>query len=66
MAQASVRFALDNEDVSTVLVGYSDEGQIEAAAAASAMPSFDEARHKRLEGLWASDFGLAGEKQGAG
>ncbi len=59
LAQAGVRFALDNPSTSTVMVGFSDEAQIDAAvAAAGAEPLSAEARAK-LRALWAADRGLA-------
>ncbi len=60
LAQASVRFALDHPSTSTVVVGFSDEAQIDAAAAAAdAEPLADDVRSKLRE-LWATDLGLAG------
>ena len=59
LAQAGVRFALDNPSTSTVMVGFSDEAQIDAAAAAAdAEPLTAEVRAK-LQALWATDLGLA-------
>ncbi len=56
IAQASVRFAVDNPNVSVVLVGFSDEAQMDDAvnAAASAPITSDELETMRA--LWASDF----------
>ena len=60
MAQAAVRFALDNAATSTVMVGYSEEAQIDAAAAAAdAEPLADDVLAKLRE-LWATDLVLAG------
>ena len=54
LAQAGVRFALDNPSTSTVIVGFSDEAQIDAAAAAAgAEPLSDEALAK-LRAVWAA------------
>ena len=60
VAQAAVRFALDHAATSTVVVGYSEEAQIDAAAsAADAEPLTDDVLAKLRE-LWATDLGLAG------
>jgi aryl-alcohol dehydrogenase-like predicted oxidoreductase len=56
VAQASVRFALDNDNVSVVLVGFSDQAQIEAAAAAQASTSLSSINMQRVHQLWATDF----------
>ena len=60
VAQASIRFALDNPATSTVMVGFSDEAQIHAAVAAAEAPPLDAGVRARLQELWASDLGLAG------
>ncbi|MEE8518585.1 MAG: aldo/keto reductase [Dehalococcoidia bacterium] len=54
--QASIRLALDNPATSVVLVGYSDEGQIDEAVAAADLPSITPDQRTRLAGLWDSDF----------
>jgi len=56
IAQASIRFALDNPKVHIVLVGFSNEGQIEDAAATVAGPSLTTDDMDRLRRLWATDF----------
>jgi aryl-alcohol dehydrogenase-like predicted oxidoreductase len=56
--QAAVRFALDNPNVSTVLVGYSDTTQISEAAACSDKESIPESSLEKLRNLWANDFGI--------
>jgi aryl-alcohol dehydrogenase-like predicted oxidoreductase len=56
VAQASVRFALDNDNVSVVLVGFSDQAQIEAAAAAQASTPLSPSNMQRVNQLWATDF----------
>ncbi|UCC16535.1 MAG: aldo/keto reductase [Dehalococcoidales bacterium] len=56
LPQAAVRFALDNPNVSTVLVGYSNNAQITDAAACSGMKPIPESKLERLTRLWASDF----------
>ena len=54
--QASIRFALDNPATSVVLVGYSDEGQIDEAVAAGDLPSITAAERAKLARLWQTDF----------
>jgi aryl-alcohol dehydrogenase-like predicted oxidoreductase len=56
--QAAVRFALDNPNVSTVLVGYSNDTQISEAATCSGKQPIPEAQLERLTRLWATDFGI--------
>jgi L-galactose dehydrogenase/L-glyceraldehyde 3-phosphate reductase len=56
VAQASIRFALDNPNVSTVLVGFSDETQIDDAAAAANGSPLSAVDMDRIRTLWASDF----------
>ncbi len=55
-AQASVTFALMNANVSTVLVGFSDAGQIDVAASCSGAAPLPAAAMARLRKLWSSDF----------
>lgn len=57
LAEAGIRFALMNPDVSTVLVGYSNVAQIEEAAACSVGEPFPKGLVNQLEGLWATNFG---------
>jgi aryl-alcohol dehydrogenase-like predicted oxidoreductase len=56
VAQASVRFALDNDKVSVVLVGFSGQDQIEAAVGAQGMAELSASDMERIGALWASDF----------
>ena len=58
MPQASVRFALMHQGISTVLVGYSNLEQIEEAAAASDKEPITDSARERLMELWATDFGI--------
>ncbi|MFC1947661.1 aldo/keto reductase [Chloroflexota bacterium] len=58
MPQAAVRFALDNPNLSTVLVGYSNNTQITEAAACSGMEPIPESMLERLTRLWDADFGI--------
>lgn len=57
LPQAGIRFALMNKDVSTVLVGYSNIGQIGEAAGCSVEEPFPKGLIDKLRGLWAMDFG---------
>jgi len=57
LPQAGIRFALMDKDVSTVLVGYSDIGQIEEAAGCSVEDPFPKNMIDRLQRLWSTDFG---------
>lgn len=57
LPQAAVRFALMHHGVSTVLVGFSNLGQIEEAAACSGKAPLPRLAIERLRKLWASDFG---------
>lgn len=56
VAQASVRFALDNDKVSIVLVGFSSQDQIEAAVAAQDSESLSANDMERMDQLWSTDF----------
>ncbi len=56
--QAAVRFALDNSNVSTVLVGYSNNSQIMEAVACSEKNPIPEPAMEKLRNLWATDFGI--------
>lgn len=59
IAQASVRFALDDDKVNVVLVGFSDIGQIDQAASVSGGARLSAAEMETMERLWASDFEVA-------
>ena len=56
LPQASVRFALDNPNVSTVLVGYSSEAQIDAAVQAASGPPLTQEERAHIQHLWSTDF----------
>ena len=56
LPQATVRFALMNPNVSTVLVGYSSISQIDEAAECSEKAAISPTSMARLNALWASDF----------
>jgi aryl-alcohol dehydrogenase-like predicted oxidoreductase len=56
VAQAAVIFALMNESISTVLVGFSSIEQIDDAADCSGKKPLSAATMGRLNSLWSSDF----------
>jgi len=56
--QAAVRFALDNPNVSTVLVGYSNTTQISEVVACSGKDPIPESAMEKLRNLFATDFGI--------
>ena len=53
---AAIRFALDNGDVASSLLGFSSVNQIEAAAVAAGQGPLERSSLERLEELWASGF----------
>ena len=55
-AQAAVIFALMHQNVSTVLVGFSDTTQIDEAASCSGLGPLPSSAMKRLGELWSNDF----------
>jgi aryl-alcohol dehydrogenase-like predicted oxidoreductase len=57
LPQAGIRFALMNQAVSTVLVGFSNLNQIEEAASCSEERPFPRKWIEQLKDLWATDFG---------
>ena len=56
--QAAVRFALDNPNVSSVLVGYSNIAQIMEAVACSGKDPLQESAIEKLRNMWATGFGI--------
>jgi aryl-alcohol dehydrogenase-like predicted oxidoreductase len=58
MVQAAIRWALLNQTVGVVLVGFSEAAQLEEAAAASNGQRFSDQDLARIEALYRSDFGL--------
>jgi aryl-alcohol dehydrogenase-like predicted oxidoreductase len=58
LSQLAIRFVLDQADISTVLVGFSDLGQIEEAAACSDADPLTQSELSYLETQWSSNFGL--------
>ena len=57
LPQAAMRFALMKPEVGTVLVGFSNNAQIDEAAACSGAGPLPEAAMAGLRNLWDSDFG---------
>lgn len=58
LSQAALRFALMHPGVSMVVVGFSNEDQVEEAAACSGKGPLPEPTVERLRELWATDFGI--------
>lgn len=58
MVQAAIRWALTNQKVGVVLVGFSELAQLEEAASASNGQTLSQADLDRIEELYSSDFGL--------
>ena len=56
LSQAAVRFALMHSGVSTVLVGFSNKGQIDEATNCSGKGPLPELTMERLKDLWSTDF----------
>lgn len=56
LTQAAIRFALMNETVSSVLVGFSKPSHVEDAVACSGAPALSEEQMSRLTDLWQRDF----------
>ncbi len=56
LPQAAVRFALAHQGVSTVLVGFSNLGQIEEATGCSGKGPIPESVMEQLAALWSTDF----------
>jgi aryl-alcohol dehydrogenase-like predicted oxidoreductase len=57
LAQAAIRFALMNEKISTVLVGFSNTGHIDEAVQCSEAPGLSEEQLVKIKQLWSTDFG---------
>ncbi len=58
LVQVAIRFALANKSISTVLVGFSEIGQIKEATGCSGREGFTAEQTARLEKLYENDFGL--------
>jgi aryl-alcohol dehydrogenase-like predicted oxidoreductase len=59
MVQAAIRFALQNQKLGVVLVGFSALDQLEEAVGASTGEYLTDAELARIQDLYRSDFGLA-------
>ena len=57
LTQAAIRFGLMNQNVSTVLVGFSNTTHVDEAMACSGMPALTEGQMTKVGDLWKSDFG---------
>jgi L-galactose dehydrogenase/L-glyceraldehyde 3-phosphate reductase len=57
LPEAGIKFVLMNNDVSTVLVGFSNTDQIDEAAGCSIQDPFPRQMIDELKDLWATDFG---------
>jgi len=58
LSHAAMQFALMNENVSTVLVGFSNKAQVDAAAACSGQGPLPEGVMTRLRKMWDNNFYL--------
>ncbi len=56
ISQTAIRFALDNDAISSVLVGFSKENQIDEITNCSDKPVISEGTMRSLGSLWDSDF----------
>ena len=56
LTQAAIRFALMNEKVSTVLVGFSKTTHVDEAVACSGAPELTEEQMEKIRKLWRADF----------
>ena len=56
LTQAAIRFALMNEKVSSVLVGFSQPSHVDDAVACSGAPALDSEQMQKIQRLWESDF----------
>ena len=56
ISQTAIRFALDNDAISSVLVGFSKENQIDEITNCSDKPTISEGTMRSLRNLWDSDF----------
>ncbi|MED5579544.1 MAG: aldo/keto reductase [Nitrospinota bacterium] len=56
ISQSAIRFALSNDAVSSVLIGFSRENQIDEITNCSGKPKFEEEKMRGLAKVWDSDF----------
>jgi aryl-alcohol dehydrogenase-like predicted oxidoreductase len=57
MTQAAIRFGLMKDEVSTVLVGFSNTSHIDEAVACSGTPGLSDGQMVKMRKLWETDFG---------
>lgn len=57
LTQAAIRFGLMNQNVSTVLVGFSNTTHVDEAVACSGMAALSDQQMSKIRDLWRSDFG---------
>lgn len=57
LTQAAIRFGLMNQQVSTVLVGFSNTTHVDEAVACSGTASLSGQQMSKISDLWQSDFG---------
>lgn len=57
LTQAAIRFGLMNQQVSTVLVGFSNSAHVDEAVACPGMPRLSAAQMAKMRQLWDTDFG---------
>jgi aryl-alcohol dehydrogenase-like predicted oxidoreductase len=58
LTQAAIRFGLANQNVSTVLVGFSNTTHVDEAVACSGTPGLSDEQMTNLQKLWETDFGI--------
>jgi len=56
ISQSSIRFILDNNAISSVLVGFSKENQIDEITDCSGKLKINEEKMKQIKSLWDTDF----------
>ena len=56
ISETSVRFILDNDAISSVLVGFSKENQIDEITNCSGSPKINKETMKKIRSLWDTDF----------
>jgi aryl-alcohol dehydrogenase-like predicted oxidoreductase len=57
LTQAAIRFGLMNQQVSTVLVGFSNTTHVDEAVACSGIPELSRDQMTKVRKLWETDFG---------
>jgi aryl-alcohol dehydrogenase-like predicted oxidoreductase len=56
LTQAAIRFGLMKQEVSTVLVGFSNTTHIDEAVACSGAPPLSDSEMAKMRRLWDADF----------